>query len=162
MGSSRRDLSNDMAKHRFIVKNNENTYHPRFGFKPKTGIAFPKTGFCFNCELSIGKVIYRGIFRNNHTFLPYLRTHKRMRLTGVYFYSVSCLAPFSFSPAYWRKVKHKRTSYTNWQRPNPWACDGIYDIYVAQVFVHLVAVFQPLVLFCRRHEDRQSVLTDAH
>jgi len=45
--SSRRDLLNDMAQHRPILNNNQNTYHPRFGFTPKTGIAFPKTGFCF-------------------------------------------------------------------------------------------------------------------
>jgi len=30
-----------------LSKNNQNTYHPRFGFTPKTGIAFPKTGFVF-------------------------------------------------------------------------------------------------------------------
>jgi len=41
---------NDMAEHRPILKNNQNTIHPRFGFTPKTGIAFPKTGFYFYCE----------------------------------------------------------------------------------------------------------------
>jgi len=30
-----------------ILKNNQNPYHPRFGFAPKTGIAFPKTGVLF-------------------------------------------------------------------------------------------------------------------
>jgi len=50
MESSRRDLLNDMAEHRPILKNNQNTYHPRFGFTPKTGKEFLKTGFCFYCE----------------------------------------------------------------------------------------------------------------
>jgi len=45
--SSRRDLSNDMAEHRPILKNNQNTYYPRFSFTPKTGIAFPKKGVSF-------------------------------------------------------------------------------------------------------------------
>ena len=47
MESSRRDLSNDMAEHWPTSKNNQNTHHPRFGFTPKTGIAFPKTGVLF-------------------------------------------------------------------------------------------------------------------
>ena len=47
MESSHRDLSNVRAEHRPILKNNRNTYHPRFGFTPKTGKAFPKTGFLF-------------------------------------------------------------------------------------------------------------------
>jgi len=38
MESSRRDLSNDVAEHGPILKNNQNTYHSRFGFTPKTGI----------------------------------------------------------------------------------------------------------------------------
>jgi len=51
MESSRRDLSKDMAEHRPILKNNQYTYHPRFGFTPKTGIAFPKTEILFlPCE----------------------------------------------------------------------------------------------------------------
>jgi len=45
--SSRRDLLNGMAEHMPVLKNNQNTYHPRFGFTPKTGIALPKTGFLF-------------------------------------------------------------------------------------------------------------------
>jgi len=53
MESSRRDLSNDMAEHRSILKNNQTTYHPRFGFTPKTSIAFPKTRFCFYCDIFI-------------------------------------------------------------------------------------------------------------
>jgi len=52
MESSRRDLLNDRAEHRPILKNNQNTYHHHFGFPPKTGEAFPKTGFCFHCVLS--------------------------------------------------------------------------------------------------------------
>jgi len=42
----RRNLFNGIAQHRPILKNNQNTY-PRFGFIPKTGIAFPKTGVLF-------------------------------------------------------------------------------------------------------------------
>jgi len=45
MESSRRDLLNDMAERRRVLKNSQNTYHLRFGFRPETGIAFPKTGF---------------------------------------------------------------------------------------------------------------------
>ena len=51
MESSRQDLFNDMAEHSPILKNNQNTCQPRFGFIPKTGIAFPETGFCFYCVL---------------------------------------------------------------------------------------------------------------
>jgi len=40
-----------MAEHRPILKNDQNMYQPRFGYTPKTGIAFPKTGFCFHCVL---------------------------------------------------------------------------------------------------------------
>jgi len=43
MESSRRDLLNNVAEHRYILKINQNTY-PRFGFKPKTGIELPKKG----------------------------------------------------------------------------------------------------------------------
>ena len=32
MAISRRDLLNDMAEHRPILKNNQNTYQPGFGF----------------------------------------------------------------------------------------------------------------------------------
>jgi len=41
MESTRRDLSNDMAEHRPILKNNQNKHHPhpRFGLTPKTGTA---------------------------------------------------------------------------------------------------------------------------
>jgi len=46
MESSHRDLLNDMTERRPIWKNNQNTYHPCLHFTPKTGIAFPKTGFC--------------------------------------------------------------------------------------------------------------------
>jgi len=44
MESSRRDLSNDMAEHKPILKNNQNTHHPRFGFTPKTGVKKNQNG----------------------------------------------------------------------------------------------------------------------
>jgi len=47
MESSRRDLFDDMAEHRSIFKNNQNTYYPLFCFTPKTSAAFPKTGISF-------------------------------------------------------------------------------------------------------------------
>jgi len=51
MESSRRDLLKYMAEQRLILKNNQITYHPRFGFSPKTGIPLPnKWGLCFYCE----------------------------------------------------------------------------------------------------------------
>jgi len=48
MESSHWDLLNGMAEHRPILKNNQNTYHPRFGFTPKTRMAL--TGFRFYFE----------------------------------------------------------------------------------------------------------------
>jgi len=47
MGSSRRDLLNDGAENKSILKNNQNTYYPRFSFTPRIGIAFPETGVLF-------------------------------------------------------------------------------------------------------------------
>jgi len=47
MESSRRDLVNDMAENGPILKNNQNTFHPRFGFTPKTGAASLKRGVPF-------------------------------------------------------------------------------------------------------------------
>jgi len=44
MESFRRDLWNDVAEHRSILKNNQNTYYLRLSPTPKIGIAFPKTG----------------------------------------------------------------------------------------------------------------------
>ena len=44
---TRRELSIDVAEHRSILKNNQNTNYPRFSFTPKTGIAFPKTSIYF-------------------------------------------------------------------------------------------------------------------
>ena len=41
---------NNTVEHTPILKNNQTTYHTNFGFTPKTGIAFPKTGFRFYCE----------------------------------------------------------------------------------------------------------------
>jgi len=43
MESSPRDLFNDMAEQRPILKNNQNTYYRRFSFTPETSIAFSKT-----------------------------------------------------------------------------------------------------------------------
>jgi len=54
MESSRRELLNDMAERKIILKNNQNTHHPRLGFTPKTGIAYPKTGVCFYCVCCLG------------------------------------------------------------------------------------------------------------
>ena len=48
MESSRRDLLNDMAEHRPILKNNQYTFYTRFGFIPKTGMAFSKIGVLFS------------------------------------------------------------------------------------------------------------------
>jgi len=45
--TSRRELSIDVVEHKSISKNYQSMYHPRFGFTPKTGIAFPKTGVSF-------------------------------------------------------------------------------------------------------------------
>jgi len=39
----RRELSIDLAEHRYMLKNYQNTHYPHFSFIPKTGIAFPKT-----------------------------------------------------------------------------------------------------------------------
>jgi len=33
-----------------LVKSDQNTFYPRFGFIPKTGMAFLKMGFCFYCD----------------------------------------------------------------------------------------------------------------
>jgi len=43
MESFRRDLLNDVAEHKFILKNYQIMYHPRFGSTLKAGIAFPAT-----------------------------------------------------------------------------------------------------------------------
>jgi len=47
MESSHRDFLNDVTEHRSILKNNQNTYYPRFSFTPKTGIEPPETGVLF-------------------------------------------------------------------------------------------------------------------
>jgi len=47
---SRRELSIDVAEHRSMLKNCQNTHYPRFSFIPKTGKAFPETGSCFSQE----------------------------------------------------------------------------------------------------------------
>jgi len=56
MESSRRDLLNDNDRH--ILKNNQNTYHPRFCYKPKTGIAFAKMFFFLLCKRAILEFCY--------------------------------------------------------------------------------------------------------
>jgi len=67
MESSRRDLSNDMAEQRPILKNNLNTfYYHRFTFTPKTGVAFPKTGVLFTLR---GGSILRAIKRIKTVFV---------------------------------------------------------------------------------------------
>jgi len=53
MESSRRDLPNDMAEHRSILKNNQNTFLTRFGFTTKPCIELPETRVLF-MEVSIG------------------------------------------------------------------------------------------------------------
>jgi len=40
MESSRRDHLNDMAEHRPILKNNQNTYQTRLGFITRNGVLF--------------------------------------------------------------------------------------------------------------------------
>jgi len=47
MESSRRDLLNDVAEYRSVLKTDQNTYNARFSFTPKTGIELPKTGVSF-------------------------------------------------------------------------------------------------------------------
>jgi len=62
MESSRRDILNDGAEHRSILKNNQNACCPPLSFTPKTGIIFSKTGVLFLlCNLKKGN--YRVIAR---------------------------------------------------------------------------------------------------
>jgi len=57
MESSRRDLLNDTAEHRPILKISQNTHYPRFSFTPKTGIELPKKGILFlQCGKLCGKL----------------------------------------------------------------------------------------------------------
>jgi len=49
--SSRRDLLNNMIEHRPILKNNQNMYHPNFGFTPRTGIVSPKRVLFLLCTV---------------------------------------------------------------------------------------------------------------
>jgi len=44
---SRRELSIDVAEHRPMLKNFQNTNYPRFSFVPNTGLTFFKSGFLF-------------------------------------------------------------------------------------------------------------------
>jgi len=73
MESFRRDLSNDMAEHRPILKNSQNTYTPILVSHPKQVQPSPKRVFCFYCvnllvSLSIS---YRPAipFGNKKTFI---------------------------------------------------------------------------------------------
>ena len=50
--SSRRDLVNDMAERRSILKNNQNTYYPSFKCIPKTALAFHITDALFYYDIS--------------------------------------------------------------------------------------------------------------
>ena len=45
---SRRELFINVAEHRSILKNNQNTYQSRFSFTPKTGVKLPETGDLFS------------------------------------------------------------------------------------------------------------------
>jgi len=47
---SRREVSIDVVEHRSTSKNDKNTIYLRLSFIPKIGIAFPKTGVCFDCN----------------------------------------------------------------------------------------------------------------
>jgi len=49
MESPRRDLLNDMAERKSILKNNQSRRYRRFSFTHKTAEAFPKTGVCLCC-----------------------------------------------------------------------------------------------------------------
>jgi len=49
MESSRRDLLNNVAEHRSILKNNQTTYYPRLSFTPKS-LNSLKQMFCFHCD----------------------------------------------------------------------------------------------------------------
>jgi len=44
---SRREHSIDVAEHRSMLKNYQNTLYPRFSFSHKSGIAFPKARVLF-------------------------------------------------------------------------------------------------------------------
>jgi len=50
MESSRRYLLNDMAEHRSIFKNNQNTFNPNVIFTPKTGKNTLKQVSRFACK----------------------------------------------------------------------------------------------------------------
>ena len=60
MESSRRDFLNDVAEHKSILKNNQNTYHRRLSFTPKTGVELHKTvcGFSGVNFMSLQRVVY--------------------------------------------------------------------------------------------------------
>jgi len=49
MESFRQDLFIDMFGDRFIFKNDQIMFSPRFTFIPKTGVGLPKAGASFYC-----------------------------------------------------------------------------------------------------------------
>jgi len=73
MESSRRDLSNDMTEHKPSLKNNQNTYYPRFGFTPKTGMVFPNTGVLFLLGRKKNIVPRERILRQEKMFCRYIK-----------------------------------------------------------------------------------------
>ena len=75
MESSRRDLLNNVAEHKSILKINQNTYYPRFSFTPKTRIKFPKTGVLFLLIVSPLRLT--------------LKTHKRRQIQKTALFSGS-------------------------------------------------------------------------
>jgi len=55
----------ELYEPRTILKNNQSTYHPRFGFTPKTGVAFPKTWF----HLTVSSATFIGLHRVEETLV---------------------------------------------------------------------------------------------
>jgi len=47
MESSHRNILNDVAEHRSILKSDQHRYYPRFSLTPKTRAELPKTGVSF-------------------------------------------------------------------------------------------------------------------
>jgi len=101
MKSSRRDVLNDMAWP--TSKNNQNTYHPRFGFTPKTDIAFAKSGFWFYCVIFQKHVLFimncgtvRNPFREGlNVILPNVLQYIRTVYILKFSFSTSGVLPFA-------------------------------------------------------------------
>jgi len=81
-----------MAEHKPILKNNQNTYHTSFGFKPKTGKAFLNTGV-FTVKFFY-KFINLMIKTNNQSG----QINIYLKLIHVCF-AVLCIASMSFRSA---------------------------------------------------------------